>query len=99
MKGIDTMHLDNMKEILNSLNTDEIATLIKLANEEKQVRDVNKEKKYMDAIRKAINDYLDNVGELAFNVEYEDEDGCDASTTVYVNTNNPPACDTGTIWL
>ena len=60
------MHLDNMKEILNSLNTDEISTLIKLANEEKQTRDADKEKKYMDAIRRAINDYLDNVGELAF---------------------------------
>lgn len=93
------MHLDNMKEMLNSLNTDEISTLIKLANEEKQCRDAEKEKKYMDAIRRAINDYLDNVGELAFNVEYRDDDDCDTSTTIYVDRNNPPACDTGSIWL
>lgn len=93
------MNLDNMKEMVKNLTIDEISTLIRLANEEKQIKDADKEKKYMDAIRKAINDYLDNVGELTFNVEYTDDDDCDTSTTIYVDKNNPPACDTGTIWL
>ena len=93
------MNLDNMKEMVKNLTIDEISTLIRLANEEKQIKDADKEKKYMDAIRRAINDYLDNVGELAFNIEYRDDDDCDTSTTIYVDKNNPPACDTGTIWL
>ena len=93
------MNLDNMKEMVKNLTIDEISTLIRLANEEKQIKDADTEKKYMEAIRKAINDYLDNVGELTFNVEYTDDDDGDTSTTIYVDKNNPPACDTGTIWL
>lgn len=93
------MNLENMKELVKNLSEDEIATLIKFAHEEKQCRDADKEKKYMDAIRKAINDYLNNIGELVFNVEYTNDDDCDTSTTIYVDKNNPPVCDTGTIWL
>ena len=57
---------NNIEEMLKGLTEDEIATLIGLAYREKQDRDEAKEKKYMSAIRTAIQEYLENVGELSF---------------------------------
>lgn len=53
----------------------------------------------MNAIKKAIQDYLDNVGDLTFHVEYEDEDGQDAETDITVDNTNPPACGQGVIYI
>ena len=53
----------------------------------------------MNAINKAIQDYLDNVGDLTFHVEYEDEDGHDAETDITVDNTNPPACGQGVIYI
>lgn len=55
--------------------------------------------KYMHAINKAIQEYLDNVGELTFHVEYEDEDGQDAETDITVDNMNPPAGGDGVIYI
>mgnify|MGYP004556245867 FL=1 len=90
---------NNIEEMLKGLTEDEIATLIGLAYREKKDRDVAKETKCMNAIIKAIQDYLDNVGDLTFHVEYEDEDGQDAETEITVDNLNPPAGGQGTIWL
>lgn len=90
---------NNIEEMLKGLTEDEIATLIGLAYREKKDRDVAKETKYMNAIIKAIQDYLDNVGDLTFHVEYEDEDGQDAEADIIVDNLNPPAGGQGTIYI
>lgn len=86
---------NNIEEMLKDLTDGEIATLIGLAYREKKDRDVAKEVKYMNAINKAIEDYLDNVGDLTFHVEYEDKD----ETYITVNNTNPPACGQGVIYI
>ena len=53
----------------------------------------------MSKIINAIQDYLDNVGDLTFHVEYEDEDGQDAETEITVDNLNPPAGGQGTIYI
>ena len=90
---------NNIEEMLKGLTDSEIATLIGLAYREKQNRDEAKKTKYMHAINKAIQDYLDNVGDLTFHVEYEDEDGHDAETDITVDNTNPPAGGQGTIYI
>ena len=53
----------------------------------------------MATIVKSIQDYLDNVGDLTFHVEYEDEDGQDAETDITVDNMNPPAGGNGVIYI
>lgn len=89
----------NIKEMLKDLTENEIATLIDLANKEKQDRDEAKEAKYMHAINKAIQDYLDNVGDLTFHVEYEDEYSQGVEIDITVDNTNPPAGGQGTIYI
>lgn len=98
-KGNDTMHIDNMKDILKDLNTEDLTALINLASQERRQKEEAKEAKYMDAINKAIQAYLDNVGDLTFHVEYEDADGQDAETDIIVDSTNPPAGGQGTIYI
>lgn len=90
---------NNIEEMLKGLTENEIATLIGLACREKKDRDVAKEAKYMAAIIKSVQDYLDNVGDLTFHVEYEDEDGQDAATDITVDNLNPPAGGNGIIYI
>ena len=90
---------NNIEEMLKGLTESEIATLIGLAYKEKQNRDEAKEAKYMAAIIAAIQDYLDNVGDLTFHVEYEDEEGHDAETDIIVDNTNPPAGGQGVIYI
>ena len=88
---------NNIEEMLKGLTDSEIATLIGLAYREKQDRDEVKKAKYMNAINKAIQDYLDNVGDLTFHVEYED--GQYVGTDITVDNTNPPACGQGVIYI
>ena len=90
---------NNIEEMLKCLTDGEIATLLGLAYREKKDRDEAKEEKYMSAIRTAIQEYLENVGDLTFHVEYEDEDGHDAETDITVDRLNPPACGQGVIYI
>ena len=90
---------NNIEEMLKGLTEGEIATLIGLAYREKQDRDEAKKTKYMHAINKAIQEYLDNVGDLAFHVEYEDEDGQDTEIDITVDNTNPPAGGQGVIYI
>ena len=90
---------NNIEEMLKDLTDGEIATLIGLAYREKQDRDEAKKAKCMNAINKAIQDYLDNIGDLTFHVEYEDEDGQDVETDITVDNTNPPACGQGVIYI
>lgn len=90
---------NNIEEMLKDLTDDEIATIVSLAYKEQKNRDETKERKHMAAILKAIQNYLDNVGDLTFHVEYEDEDGQDAETDITIDRSNPPAGDQGTIYI
>ena len=90
---------NNIEEMLKGLTESEISALIGLAYKERQNRDEAKKTKYMHAINKAIQEYLDNVGELTFHVEYEDEDGQDAETDITVDNMNPPAGGDGVIYI
>ena len=90
---------NNIEEMLKSMTESEIATLIGLAYREKQNRDEAKKTKYMHGINKAIQDYLDNVGDLTFHVEYEDEYCQGAEIDITVDNTNPPAGGQGTIYI
>lgn len=92
------MLVNNIAEMLKGLTEDEISTLISLAYREQQDRKEAKERKYMAAILKAIQDYLDNVGDLTFHVEYEDKDG-QGEAEIIVDNMNPPAGGQGTIYI
>ena len=89
---------NDIEKVLKILTDDEISTIIKLASKEQKNRDETKEKKYMTAILKAIQDYLNNVGVLIFHVEYDNIDGQD-EIEVLVDNMNPPAGDQGTIFI
>ena len=88
---------NNIEEMLKGLTEGEIATLIGLAYREKKDRDEAKKEKYMSAIRTAIQEYLENVGELSFIFGYKDEDDRETTTTISVNKSAPPTCDDGSI--
>lgn len=90
---------NNIEEMLKGLTDGEIATLIGFAYREKQNRDEVKKAKYMNAINKAIQDYLDNVGDLTFHVEYEDDYGQGTEIDITVDNTNPPACGQGVIYI
>lgn len=90
---------NNIEEMLKGLTDGEIATLIGFAYREKQNRDEVKKAKYMNVINKAIQDYLDNVGDLTFHVEYEDDYGQGVETDITVDNTNPPACGQGVIYI
>ena len=92
------MMLENMKKMVAELSSEELETIVRLVNQEKTEREEKKEAKYMAAIIAAIQDYLDNVGDLTFHVEYEDKDG-QGEAEIIVDNLNPPAGGQGTIWL
>lgn len=96
---VEAMNLQDLHDYVNNKKPEELQTLIALAQKRINQLDQEKEAKYMAAITDAIQDYLDNVGDLTFHVEYEDEDGQDAETEITVDNLNPPAGGQGTIYI
>lgn len=96
---VEAMNLQDLNDYINKKKPEELQTLIALAQKRINQLDQEKEAKYMAAIVKAVQDYLDNVGDLTFHVEYEDEDGQDAETDITVDNLNPPAGGQGTIYI
>lgn len=96
---VEAMNLQDLNDYINKKKPEELQTLIALAQKRINQLDQEKEAKYMAAIVKSIQDYLDNVGDLTFHVEYEDEDGQDAETDITVDNLNPPAGGQGTIYI
>lgn len=96
---VEAMNLQDLHNYVNNKKPEELQTLIALAKERINQLDQEKETKYMAAIIKSIQDYLDNVGDLTFHVEYEDEDGQDAETDITVDNLNPPAGGKGIIYI
>lgn len=96
---VKAMNLQDLNDYINNRKPEELQTLIALAQKRINQLDQEKEAKYMAAIIKAIQGYLDNVGDLTFHVEYEDEDGQDAETDITVDNLNPPAGSNGVIYI
>lgn len=96
---VEAMNLQDLNDYINKKKPEELQTLIALAQKRINQLDQEKEAKYMAAIIAAVQDYLDNVGDLTFHVEYEDEDGQDAETDITVDNLNPPAGGQGTIYI
>ena len=96
---VEAMNLQDLNNYINGKKPEELQTLIALAQKRINQLDQEKEAKYMAAIIAAIqDDYLDNVGDLTFHVEYEDKDG-QGEAEIIVDNLNPPAGGQGTIWL
>ena len=96
---VKAMNLQDLNDYINNRKPEELQTLITLAQKRINQLDQEKEAKYMAAIIKSVQDYLDNVGDLTFHVEYEDEGGQDAATDITVDNLNPPAGGQGTIYI
>lgn len=96
---VEAMNLQDLHDYINKKKPEELQTLIALAQKRINQLDQEKEAKYMSKITEAIQDYLDNVGDLTFHVEYEDEDGQDAETEIIVDNLNPPAGGQGIIYI
>lgn len=96
---VKAMDLQDLHNYINNRKPEELQTLIDLAKKRINELDQEKEAKYMAVIIKSIQDYLDNVGDLTFHVEYEDEDGQDGETDITVDNLNPPAGGQGTIYI
>lgn len=95
---VEAMNLQDLHNYVNNRKPEELQTLIALAQKRINELDQEKEAKYMAAIIKAIQDYLDNVGDLTFHVEYEDKDG-EGEAEVIVDNLNPPAGGQGIIYI
>ena len=96
---VEAMNLQDLHDYVNNKNPEELQTLIALAQKRINQLDQEKEAKYMAAIIAAIQDYLDNVGDLTFHVEYEDKDGEDGEAEIIVDNMNPPAGGNGMIYI
>lgn len=96
---VEAMNLQDLHNYVNNRKPEELQTLIALAQKRINELDQEKEAKYMSKIINAIQDYLDNIGDLTFHVEYEDADGQDGEADIIVDNLNPPAGGQGTIYI
>lgn len=95
---VEAMNLQDLHNYVNNKKLEELQTLIALAQKRINQLDQEKEAKYMSKIIEAIQDYLDNVGDLTFHVEYEDKDG-EGEAEIIVDNLNPPAGGQGIIYI
>ena len=84
------MDIQADKEFLEHQSVDDLQSIIVLAQQQIQQIRENQEAKYMGAIRKAFEDYFENVGPIEVTFNYEDADGMEDATTVEVGSSNPP---------
>lgn len=96
---VEAMNLQDLHNYVNNKKPEELQTLIALAQKRINELDQEKEAKYMSKIINAIQDYLDNIGDLTFHVEYEDADGQDGEADIIVDNLNPPAGGQGIIYI
>lgn len=84
------MDIQAAKEFLERQSVDDLQSTIALAQQRIQQIKENQQAKYMKAIRKAFEDYFENVGPIEVTFGYEDEYEAEGTTTVEVNSDNPP---------
>lgn len=84
------MDIQAAKEFLETQSIDNLQNIIVLAQQRiQQVRE-NQQAEYMGAIRKAFEDYFENVGPIEITFRYEDADGMEGAASVKVDSGNPP---------
>lgn len=84
------MDIQEAKEFLERQSVDDLQSTITLAQQRIQQIKENQQAKYMGAIRKAFEDYFENVGPIEVTFGYEDAYGAEGVATVEVNSDNPP---------
>lgn len=84
------MDIQVAKELLERRSADDLQNIIVLAQQRIQQIKENQQAKYMEAIRKAFEDYFKNVGPIEVTFGYEDADGVEGVATVEVDSSNPP---------
>lgn len=84
------MDIQAAKEFLERQSVDDLQSTIALAQQRIQQIKENQQAKYMEAIRKAFEDYFENVGPIEVTFGYEDVYGAEGAATVEVNSDNPP---------
>lgn len=84
------MDVQAAKEFLERRSVDDLQSIIVLAQQQIQRIKENQQAKYMGAIRKAFEDYFENVGPIEVTFGYEDADGMEGAATVEVDSSNPP---------
>lgn len=89
-KGSKKMDVQTAKEFLERRSVDDLQSIIVLAQQRIQQIRENQQAKYMGAIRKAFEDYFENVGPIEVTFGYEDADGMESAATIEVNSDNPP---------
>lgn len=84
------MDIQAAKEFLETQSIDNLQNIIVLAQQRvAQIRE-NQQAEYMGAIRKAFEDYFENIGPIEVTFSYEDADGMEGATSVKVDSSNPP---------
>lgn len=84
------MDIQAVKKFLECQSVDDLQSTIALAQQRIQQIKENQQAKYMGAIRKAFEDYFENVGPIEVTFGYEDAYGAEGVATVEVNSDNPP---------
>lgn len=84
------MDIQAVKEFLERQSVDDLQSTIALAQQRIQQIKENQQAKYMGAIRKAFEDYFENVGPIEVTFTYEDTDGIEDTISVEVDSSNPP---------
>lgn len=84
------MDIQATKEFLETQSIDNLQNIIVLAQQRIQQIRENQQAKYMGAIRKAFEDYFENVGPIEVTFGYEDADEMEGAATVEVDSSNPP---------
>lgn len=84
------MDIQAAKEFLERRSVDDLQSIITLAQQQIQQIRENQKAKYMGAIRKAFEDYFENVGPIEVIFNYEDVDEIEVQTSVEIDSNNPP---------
>lgn len=84
------MDIQAAKEFLETQSIDNLQNIIVLAQQRIQQIRENQQANYMGAIRKAFEDYFENVGPIEVTFRYEDADGMEGAISVKINSGNPP---------
>ena len=84
------MSIQAAREFLAHQSADDLQNIIALAQQRIQQIRESQQAKYMGAIRKAFEDYFENVGPIEITFNYEDADGMEDTATMEVDSSNPP---------
>lgn len=84
------MDIQAAKKFLEHRSADDLQSIIILAQQQIQEIRENQKAKYMGAIRKAFEDYFENIGSIEVIFNYEEVDRTESATIVKVDSSNPP---------